>query len=78
MIQRGLHDDHISQAAKLSLVQRARRILLSKSSLSRKRKSSNRDANHLIIKDVKLGSFTLEDFPEINIIQAPEVNMDKN
>ena len=73
MIERALADGHVSAATRLSLTQRARRILQSKTA-TRKRKNSEVVA--IASHDPNLKSYTLCDFPEENLLQPPEVGQD--
>ncbi len=60
-IKNGLSDTSLTPASRLSLIQRAHKILQSKG--SRKRKSSKRDA--MVMSDIQfLGAYSLKDFPE--------------
>lgn len=64
MVKKGVSDPHLSQAFRLSLVQRARRILQSRT--LRNKKSSGAE-------DGGIGTYSLEDFPEEDVLHAVEV-----
>ena len=83
MIHEALEDDSLTPPIRLSLVQRARRILQQKTSKSRKRKrsadnggkdnkSTSSDLQNRCGPDL-MAKFSLENFPEVDIIHAPEV-----
>ena len=70
VIKEALEDTHLTQAHRLSLVLRARRILQAKTT-SRKRKACD---SGVVDSQGTTVSFTLQDFPEEELIQAPEVH----
>ena len=83
MIHEALEDGCLTLPIRLSLVQRARRILQPKSSKSRKRKrpsveeDDGRNGSSLELKGkngLNLDNFLLEDFPEENTVPPPEVS----
>ena len=76
MIKKGLADRHVIAATKLSLTQRARRILQSKVVIKRKKKRASEaaaDETEGSSLDTGVGSYSLNDFPEEDLVPAPEV-----
>ena len=84
VIEEALKDDCLTPATTLSLVQRARRILQPKASKSRKRKRSDKDggeanssssatALQLLCDSELVEKYSMDDYPEVDLIRAPEV-----
>ncbi len=69
VIEKALADCHVTAATRLPLTQRAHRILQ-----SRKRKISDTDDASVLSHDPNFKSYTLSDFPEEKLTQAPEVS----
>ena len=65
MIKEALSDCHVSAAKRLSLTQRARRILQSKSVAKKRKIASTAAEPH---------DYSLDDFPDEDLTQAPEVS----
>ena len=89
MIETALQDPHLTPALRLSLVQRARRILQSKSVKKRKlfETEANSSSSSCGVRAEGrgggvegrdgggVGRFSLEQFPELELLQAPEVSI---
>lgn len=76
-IKASLADPLSSPAVRLSLTQRARRILQSKATKKRKLSypeegGATEVSKHVVSEDVP--SYTLKDFPEEDVVDAPEVS----
>ena len=72
VIEKALADSHVTAATRLSLTQRARRILQSKA-VTKKRKISDIDNESVVSHDAGLEGYTLSDFPEEDLAAALEV-----
>ena len=82
VIKKGLADPHSSQATRVSLIQRARRILQSKATATkatgkRRKKvvcdAEGTTADSAAANDTSTWGYTLHDFPNEDIVTASEV-----
>ncbi len=71
VIEKALSDGHVSTAKRLSLTQRARRILQSKNVTKRRKIASTTSESD---DPSLLNSYSLNDFPDEDLAQAPEVS----
>lgn len=77
MIITALKDPLIHDSKRLSLLQRARKICLSQDNVPKKRKSSidkSRKSSASSIAVDTILKYRMEDFPMMDIVEAPEVS----